>query len=59
MVSDKNAPTELFDTAFDLLNDDKKINELSENISKMALRDSAEKIVNEIAICLLSRSAAK
>ena len=56
MVADKNAPTELFDTALHLLNDDEKLNELSENISKMALRDSAEKIVDEIATILLSRS---
>ena len=56
MVSDKNAPTELFDTALDLLNNDEKLNELSKNIEKMALRDSAEKIVDEIAICLLPRS---
>jgi len=56
MVADKNAKTELLDTALTLLNDDEKLKELSENILKMALWDSAEKIVNEIAICLLPKS---
>ena len=59
MVADKNAPTKLFDIALNLLNDNEKLNELSENILKMALKDSAEKIVNEIAICLISKNLSK
>ncbi|MDR0332787.1 MAG: undecaprenyldiphospho-muramoylpentapeptide beta-N-acetylglucosaminyltransferase [Dysgonamonadaceae bacterium] len=48
MIADKDAPTQLFDIAIELINDEEKLKELSENISKMALRDSAEKIVDEI-----------
>ena len=49
MVADKNASTELFDTALHLLNDNEKLNELSENIAKMALPNAAEKIVEEVS----------
>lgn len=49
MVSDANARALLFDTALSLINDDKKLKSLSENILKLAQRDSAKRIVDEIA----------
>ena len=49
MVADKNAPMELFDIAFELINNEEKLNELSENISKMALRNSADRIAELVS----------
>jgi UDP-N-acetylglucosamine--N-acetylmuramyl-(pentapeptide) pyrophosphoryl-undecaprenol N-acetylglucosamine transferase len=55
MVSDSQASAQLFDIALNLLKDEEKLRQLSENIAKMALRDSAEKIVGEIENVLLKR----
>lgn len=48
MVPDADAPGILFDTALDLVNDEKRLTELSENIEKLAQRDSAKRIVDEV-----------
>lgn len=48
MVSDANARELLFDTALRLVNDSEKLKSLSENILKLAQRDSAKRIVDEI-----------
>ena len=48
MVSDANACELLFDTALRLVNDNEKLKSLSENILKLAQRDSAKRIVDEI-----------
>lgn len=49
MVSDANARTRLFDTALALVNNGEKLKSLSENILKLAQKDSAKRIVEEIA----------
>ena len=48
MVSDANARELLFDTALRLVNDNEKLKSLSENILKLAQKDSAKRIVDEI-----------
>lgn len=48
MVSDSQAPSELVNRAIGLLHNDAKINQLEQNIKKMALPNAAEKIVDEI-----------
>jgi len=47
-VSDSEAANKLIDTVVQLFRDTKKMNELSENIAKLAMPDAAEKIVDEI-----------
>lgn len=48
MVSDHLAPEVLFDTALKLIKNEKQLNILKENISKLAQHNSAERIVDEI-----------
>jgi UDP-N-acetylglucosamine--N-acetylmuramyl-(pentapeptide) pyrophosphoryl-undecaprenol N-acetylglucosamine transferase len=48
MIKDNEAKEKLMNTAFELLNDESKKKELSENISKMAISDAAGRIVAEI-----------
>ncbi len=48
MIKDSNAKQELIDTVLDLIHHDEKLNELSENIKEMALRDSAKIIAGEV-----------
>ncbi|MFC2129559.1 undecaprenyldiphospho-muramoylpentapeptide beta-N-acetylglucosaminyltransferase [Bacteroidota bacterium] len=48
LVSDKEAREILVDTALQVVNDSLRKNILSSHISKLAIRDSAERIVNEI-----------
>ncbi len=48
MISDAEAPDKLVDEAIKLLNDEFLINVYRENCGKMAVLNSAEKIVNEI-----------
>ncbi|MDR0660110.1 MAG: undecaprenyldiphospho-muramoylpentapeptide beta-N-acetylglucosaminyltransferase [Prevotellaceae bacterium] len=48
MVTDNDASSKLIDTAFDLINNDRKIEELSNNISKLALPDAANIIADEV-----------
>ncbi|MDO5522452.1 MAG: undecaprenyldiphospho-muramoylpentapeptide beta-N-acetylglucosaminyltransferase [Bacteroidia bacterium] len=48
MVSDANARALLFDTALGLVNDEEKLKLLSKNILKLAQKDSAKRIVEEI-----------
>lgn len=48
LVPDDNASAILFSTAIQLVQSDKRLNELSENIAKMALPNSAKLIVDEI-----------
>jgi len=47
-IKDNEAKDKLVDTAIQLLNDEKKRKELSENIKKLALPDSANHIAEEI-----------
>jgi len=47
-VQDSEANEQLVDTAINLINDSEKQKKLSENISRMAIRNSAEMIVKEI-----------
>lgn len=54
MVTDANAPTLLFNTALKLIADDNQLKLLSKNIAKLAQRDSAKRIVDEIAPLLTS-----
>lgn len=49
MVSDANARDLLFDTALRLVDDNEKLKSLSQNITKLAQRDSAKRIVDEIS----------
>ena len=48
MVSDANAKALLFDTALRLVDDNEKLKSLSDNITKLAQKDSAKRIVDEI-----------
>ena len=48
LVRDSEAADKLIDVALGLISDEKLMNELSENISKMALRDSANRIAKEL-----------
>ena len=48
MVTDNDARKALVDTALQVVNDDVRKKILSANISKLAIRDSAERIANEI-----------
>jgi UDP-N-acetylglucosamine--N-acetylmuramyl-(pentapeptide) pyrophosphoryl-undecaprenol N-acetylglucosamine transferase len=48
LVSDREAPEVLGEKAIELINDENKLKELSANISKLALRNSAEEIVNTL-----------
>jgi UDP-N-acetylglucosamine--N-acetylmuramyl-(pentapeptide) pyrophosphoryl-undecaprenol N-acetylglucosamine transferase len=48
MIKDSEAKEKLMNTALELLNDESKKKELSDNISKMAISDAAERIVAEI-----------
>ena len=48
VITDVDAKDKLVETAIDLIGDETKQKSLKENISKMALRNSAEKIVEEI-----------
>lgn len=48
LIEDKNAVNELISSALTIVEDKILLQELSENILKMALPDSANKIVNEI-----------
>ena len=48
LIPDQNAMTDLFPQAMELIHDDKRLRELSENIQKLALPDAANKIMNEI-----------
>lgn len=47
-ISDDEAASKLIDAVVQLLGDTKKMNELGENIAKLAMPDAAEKIVDEI-----------
>lgn len=48
MVSDAEAPEKLIDTVFSLISDDARLNDLSHNIAKMAMRGSVDKIVDKV-----------
>ena len=48
MVEDKNAHTDLVRAAIDLLNDEFRMNVYKENVAKMAVKNSANLIANEI-----------
>ncbi|MEE4197431.1 MAG: undecaprenyldiphospho-muramoylpentapeptide beta-N-acetylglucosaminyltransferase [Bacteroidales bacterium] len=47
-VEDQKAPGQLVDLVLDLIHDEEKMNTLSEHIKEMALRDSAQKIAEEV-----------
>ncbi|MBR4829577.1 MAG: undecaprenyldiphospho-muramoylpentapeptide beta-N-acetylglucosaminyltransferase [Muribaculaceae bacterium] len=48
MVTDANAVTELVDMMLTTVADDDKLSSLAGNVAKMALRDAAERIVDEV-----------
>jgi len=48
MIKDSEAKEKLMSAAFELMNDESKKKELSNNIRKMAISDAAERIVGEI-----------
>lgn len=48
MVKDIEANEKLIDTALDLIEDESKLQTLSKNIAQLALRNSADRIVDEI-----------
>ena len=53
MVSDVNARALLFDVALSLVKNDERLKALSRNSSKLAQRDSAKRIVDEIEQCIM------
>lgn len=53
MVSDANARTLLFHTALRLVDDNERLKSLSDNIIKLAQKDSAKRIVDEIQKLLM------
>ena len=48
MVSDAEAPVKLVETMIQLISDDSRLASLSENITKMALKGSVDKIVDKV-----------
>ncbi|HHT22116.1 MAG TPA: undecaprenyldiphospho-muramoylpentapeptide beta-N-acetylglucosaminyltransferase [Bacteroidales bacterium] len=48
MVRDANAPKELIPTALELIKNDTQLNNLAKNILKLAQKDSANRIVDEV-----------
>lgn len=48
MIRDKDAVSTLLSTALETVEDDKRLKELSDNILKLAQRDSADRIVDEV-----------
>ena len=57
MISDTDAPAKLFATALSLVHDDDRLKAMSINIGRLAQRDSAKRIVDEIEKILISRKA--
>jgi len=55
MISDAEAPAKLFATALSLVHDDDRLKAMSLNIGRLAQRDSAKRIVDEIEKILISR----
>lgn len=55
MITDADARESLFETALNLVKDENRLKSLSENISKMAQRDSAKRIVDEIEQLISSK----
>jgi len=55
MISDADAPAKLFATALSLVHDDDRLKAMSINIGRLAQRDSAKRIVDEIEKILISR----
>lgn len=48
LVNDNEAMDKLGDAVFNLLNDDKKLNDLQQNIARLAMHDAATIIANEV-----------
>ena len=48
MVKDKDATSTMYQTALDLLNDEARLKTISENVGKSGMKDSANKIAQEI-----------
>ena len=55
IISDVDAPAKLFATALSLVHDDDRLKAMSINIGRLAQRDSAKRIVDEIEKILISR----
>lgn len=55
IISDVDAPSKLFATALSLVHDDDRLKAMSLNIGRLAQRDSAKRIVDEIEKILISR----
>jgi UDP-N-acetylglucosamine--N-acetylmuramyl-(pentapeptide) pyrophosphoryl-undecaprenol N-acetylglucosamine transferase len=55
IISDADAPAKLFATALSLVHDDDQLKAMSINIGRLAQRDSAKRIVDEIEKILISR----
>ncbi|HOV35509.1 MAG TPA: undecaprenyldiphospho-muramoylpentapeptide beta-N-acetylglucosaminyltransferase [Dysgonamonadaceae bacterium] len=55
MISDAETPAKLFATALSLVHDDDRLKAMSLNIGRLAQRDSAKRIVDEIEKILISR----
>lgn len=55
IISDAEAPAKLFATALSLVHDDDRLKAMSINIGRLAQRDSAKRIVDEIEKILISR----
>lgn len=55
MISDADAPSKLFATGLSLVHDDERLKAMSMNIGRLAQRDSARRIVDEIEKILISR----
>ena len=48
MVTDKEAPEKLIETAIELLKDENKMRSMADNIKKMAIPDASDRIYKEI-----------
>ena len=48
LVKDKEGAEKMFQTALDLLNDDTKLQSLSENVGKLGMKNAAENIAKEV-----------
>lgn len=52
MVKDKDAETQMYQTALDLLNDEARLKIISQNVGKLGMKDSANRIAQEVLMMI-------
>jgi len=56
MISDKEAPARLPELISGLMNDEKKLQQLSQNIKQLAIYDAADRIAEEVVKLIQTKS---